>query len=463
MEEDLLHDDSMQEKRERTRWKKLLGRRERENAITGRFRYEELASWLAEVWKAVHPDIPYTITWSYDESGNTHVHRELTTGIEFGSTTFQSVESVSGCPLVAEPIYDYTMRHDGPQLENTAGAYWFHFEHFDALYAVIHNDPEDPSTMIALAAHPPERLNDWIEFGKLCNKKARHLDRTEDVYVIGGTMGHFKPNVEWEDVVLSEEFKNDLANDMEAFFDKGVEIYTKLNLPPFRKLLLVGPPGTGKTMLCAAMAKRALEKGRIVVYVSGSDPDGPVFYKIHRALSIVANSAEPVLLIVEEFDIYLEEKHKAQILNVLDGMETPHNPMGALMIATTNYPEKIDHRIAKRPGRLDRILVVPPIETLELAEKMLRHYMGEQWQDSHQKIVERLVDETGAFVREMAIQARMMAAHSFREDVPFDLLEKSWNTLKNQLDAADDLVPKTKKRPWSFQPIRNGFRQQPDE
>jgi len=104
-----------------------------------------------------------------------------------------------------------------------------------------------------------------------------------------------------------------------------------------------------------------------------------------------------VLLIVEELDIYLQRKDKSLILNVLDGMETPNNPRGALLLATTNYPEVIDERIAKRPGRVDRIIHVPPIQDLEQAERMLMHYMGPQWRDEHRVILADLIGQTGAF------------------------------------------------------------------
>src|SRR5690606_24568783 len=130
-------------------------------------------------------------------------------------------------------------------------------------------------------------------------------------------------------------------------FSEGVEIYKKLRLAPFRKLLLAGVPGTGKTMLCAAMAKLAIQKGRIVVYVSGSDRDGATFEKIQRAFQAVAAARFPTLLIVEELDAYLHGEDKARILNVLDGIESPNNPKGSLLLATTNYPEAIDERLVK--------------------------------------------------------------------------------------------------------------------
>src|SRR5262249_33279013 len=152
---------------------------------------------------------------------------------------------------------------------------------------------------------------------------------------------------------------------MDGFFKKGVPIYRDLGLAPFRKLLFVGPPGTGKSSLCVALAKIALDQRWVVVYVSSSktDPDETNFDNVHRALRTASTARFPVLLIIEDLDAYLMEKdEKSQILNVLDGIESPNNKHGVLLVATTNFPEIIDERIAKRPGRVDRIFYIPPIE-----------------------------------------------------------------------------------------------------
>jgi SpoVK/Ycf46/Vps4 family AAA+-type ATPase len=246
--------------------------------------------------------------------------------------------------------------------------------------------------------------------------------------------------VDWDDVILQSDLKRQILEDVEAFFEEGVDIYKQLKLAPFRKLLLAGVPGTGKTMLCAALAKRAISQKRIVVYVSGSDRDGASFEKIQRAFQAVAAARYPTLLVVEELDAYLRGDDKARILNVLDGVESPNNPQGSLLLATTNYPEAIDERIVKRPGRLDRIFVIPPIQDEDQAEAMLRHYMSDHWHDDHIEIVPQLVDQPGAFVREVALQARMLAAHERKTEVTLDLLEQSVDSLVNQMAADKDFL-----------------------
>jgi ATP-dependent 26S proteasome regulatory subunit len=407
-------------------------------------RYENLARWASDQWQERHPGEPFMVLWASENCGNNLARQRVKAGRKLkGKVRYQGYETLE-CPFVVS-ISDYRIPGRTATLAETVGAFLFNFSAeegpFDVLYISSHYRDEDTS-VIAIAIVPEDRLEAWAAFESQCNNAVRYLERRQDVFIIGGTNAFFKPTVDWQDVILPEDLKNDLRDDMEAFFSDGVEIYQQLNLAPFRKLLLVGPPGTGKTMLCAALAKLALQRKRVVVYVSGADEDGASFHKIHHALNVVASARYPVLMIVEEIDVYLRKDDKAQILNVLDGLESPNNPRGALLLATTNYPEVIDERIAKRPGRMDRIIVIPTIQDVEQAIQMLSRYMGPQWQDSHRSVVPHLVGQTGAFVREVALYARMLAAHNRETTVSLEVLEQSVASLSNQLSTGDDLMPR---------------------
>jgi len=253
------------------------------------------------------------------------------------------------------------------------------------------------------------------------------------------------PKVTWDEIVLPEKLKNDLLEDVSSFFTKGVDVYRRLNLKPFRKLLLAGVPGTGKTMICSALAKWALEQKYLAIYVSsavrrqGTDY-GSSFDKIEQALSVAASSALPTLILLEELDAYLHEEEKALVLNVLDGNESEINDKGTLLIATTNYPEAIDERVLKRPGRLDRIFIIPETRAAVDAEKMLRQYLGALWQDAHKALIPALVGYPGAFIREVAVHALTQCAYDDLDHLSLELLERSFTGLKTQLEARDDFL-----------------------
>ncbi|MBN1201025.1 MAG: ATP-binding protein [Anaerolineae bacterium] len=421
-------------------------------------RYERLALWAREEWQRRQADQPYRLVWASESCGNQLAQSRIQPRRRLKSKAYYTdVEQVE-CDQVI-PISEHVTPGRDTVLGETVGAFVFHFEHpdgpFEVLYVSSYYRDDDPN-IVAIALVPDNRLAPWAKLESLFNDAVRRPSRRQDVYIIGGTNAYFKPTVDWDAVILPARIKQDLRSDMEAFFKEGVPIYQELNLAPFRKLLLVGPPGTGKTMLCAAMAKLALRKKRVVVYVSGADDDGASFHKIHHALNVVANAGYPVLLIVEEIDVYLRKDDKARILNVLDGLESPNNPRGALLLATTNYPEVIDERIAKRPGRMDRIIVIPPIKDEALATEMLQHYMGPQWQPDHAEVVSQLVGQTGAFVREIALHARMLAAHKQQRVVTLETLRQSIGSLTHQINTGDDLMPR-RQIGFGAEPGGNGF------
>lgn len=406
--------------------------------------YERLVKWAQEVWEERCPGRAYVTIWASGECSNRIAQNQIKPGRKLrGKARYEGMEMLT-CPEIV-PISDYGSRGNQMVLTATSGAYAFRFsveneDPFEVIYASSYFD-DDVQDLTAIALVPKDKLETWAAFEFLCARVVRpRIRRRRDVYIIGGTDAFFDPTVDWTDVILPDDLKNDLMDDIEAFFDEGVDIYRKLKLAPFRKLLLAGVPGTGKTMLCAALAKHALNTGRIVVYVSGADRDGASFEKIQRAFQAVASARYPTLLIVEELDAYLQGDDKARILNILDGVESPNNPQGSLLLATTNYPEAIDERISKRPGRLDRIFVVPTIQDEDQAERMLRHYMADQWRDDHIAVIGDLIDQPGAFVREVALQARMLAAHERRTDVTLDLLEQSVESLGRQMRAEKDFL-----------------------
>jgi hypothetical protein len=410
--------------------------------------YERLVQWAKETWQERYPDKPHITIWASSECSNQIARQQVRPGRKLRQGRYEGYESLQSPVIV--PISDYGSRGQQMVLTASAGAFLFKFLDekgvpFEVIYASSYFD-DDVQDLTAIALVPENRLDTWASFESICARAVRpRIRRRRDVYIIGGTDAFFDPTVEWRDVILEDDLKRDIFDDIEAFFNEGIDIYRKLKLTPFRKLLLAGVPGTGKTMLCAALARQALSKRRIVVYVSGSDRDGATFEKIQRAFQAVASARYPTLLIVEEIDAYLRGEDKARILNVLDGVESPNNPGGTLLLATTNYPDAIDDRVFKRPGRLDRIFVIPTIEEPRLAEKMLRHYMADQWQEDHALIVPKLLSQPGAFVREVALHARMLAAHEHKTEVTSAMLEASVNSLLRQMRLESDFL--TQRRP----------------
>ena len=321
------------------------------------------------------------------------------------------------------------------------GAFLFRFDKPDSEESieipVLSSNYTDQGHLVALACIPEQHVEVWHSFESECKRILHAFNPEQRVYIIGGRLSSFVPNVEWDEIILPEKLKSDLLNDIQSFFRRGKDVYKRLNLKPFRKLMLAGVPGTGKTMLCNALAKWALDQGYLVIYISSADYDGPTFRKIDQALEIASTSRYPTLILLEELDAYLHRHEKAIVLNVLDGAESVINDHGTLLIATTNYPEAIDERILKRPGRLDRIFVIPEVKHIEDAERMLKRYLGDLWEEEHRTFVAKLVGYPGAFIREVAVYALTQLAEADGSALSLQLLQQSFDGLKEQVIARE--------------------------
>jgi hypothetical protein len=405
---------------------------------------EPLVTWAAEEWKRRFSDLPCLVMWASGECLNRVSLSRIKAGRKLGNLgTFQGFEPIP-CPLAIPTNWRRNVRGMGIVPAASAGAILFTFESQGQTFPLIvvsvtYHDTYGNIRICPIALCPPPILNLYQLFETLCIRLAREIEPSPRIQVIGGQEDTFEATIDWDDLILGESLKAEVKHEMDAFFDKGIGLYQELKLAPFRKLLFVGPPGTGKSTLCAALAKHALKRKMVVVYVSAADDEGASFGKVYQALRIVAEAKHPTLLIIEELDVYLREQDKSQILNVLDGMEAPNNPRGALMVATTNYPEVIDERIAKRPGRIDRIFMIPPIEDTLQAAKMLQRYMNTSYREEHRAVFSDLIGKTGAFVREIALHSRMAALMAGTPTVSVEMLRHAIHRLDTQLNAGPNL------------------------
>ncbi|MDX1978094.1 MAG: AAA family ATPase [Pseudanabaenaceae cyanobacterium bins.68] len=146
---------------------------------------------------------------------------------------------------------------------------------------------------------------------------------------------------------------------------KRPEIFTKLGLEPPKGVLLVGAPGTGKTLTA-----RSLAQTLGVNYLSVVAPEliskyyGEAEAKLRQLFDQAAQSA-PCLIFIDEIDALVpsraqvegevEKRLVAQLLGLMDGFTASS---GVILLAATNRPEAIDPAL-RRPGRFDREIYFP--------------------------------------------------------------------------------------------------------
>ncbi|EIM90382.1 P-loop containing nucleoside triphosphate hydrolase protein [Stereum hirsutum FP-91666 SS1] len=163
----------------------------------------------------------------------------------------------------------------------------------------------------------------------------------------------------WDDLVLERQFQQGLARDTETFFSSK-DIYQSLGITWKRGLLLLGPPGNGKTESIKVLLK---ESGQAALYVKSFTTQVGPEHGV-RAIFNHARANAPCILVLEDLDSMVGPGVRSFFLNELDGLTKNE---GILTIATTNHPERIDDAILNRPSRFDVkydfILPTPELRT----------------------------------------------------------------------------------------------------
>jgi cell division protease FtsH len=172
--------------------------------------------------------------------------------------------------------------------------------------------------------------------------------------------------VTFKDVAGIEESKEELSEIIDFLVDP--KKFTKLGGRIPKGVLLMGSPGTGKTLLARAIAGEA---GVPFFSISGSD-FVEMFVGVGasrvRDLFVQGKKNAPCIIFIDEIDAVgrhrgaglggghdEREQTLNQLLVEMDGFESNE---GVILIAATNRPDVLDPALL-RPGRFDRRVVVP--------------------------------------------------------------------------------------------------------
>jgi len=282
-----------------------------------------------------------------------------------------------------------------------------------------------------------------FSFGK---SKARTLDETKERVTFADVAGCDEAKVEVSEIV-------DFLRDPTKFQNLGGRIP--------RGVLLLGSPGTGKTLLAKAIAGEA----NVPFFsISGSD-FVEMFVGVGAArvrdMFEQAKKKEPCIIFIDEIDAVGRQRgaglgggndEREQTLNALlvemDGFE---GVSGVIVIAATNRPDVLDSALL-RPGRFDRQVVVP-LPDIRGREQILMVHMRKVPLSADVKagiLARGTPGMSGADLANLVNEAALFAARRSKRFVEMDDFEAAKDKIMMGAERRSVVMPEEERRNTAY-------------
>ncbi len=225
-------------------------------------------------------------------------------------------------------------------------------------------------------------------------------------------------NITFKDVAGINEVKEELSEIVD--FLKNPTKYKNFGIKLPKGVLLVGPPGVGKTMIAKAVAGEANVP---FFYQSGSS-----FVQIYvgigakrvRELFAYAKRYAPSIIFIDEIDAvgkarggFRNDERESTLNQLLSEMDGFEDSSGVIVIAATNKIEVLDEALL-RSGRFDRRVFVSLPNKLEREEIINIYLKDKKHKINTKKIAEITVGFSGAALSTLVNEAAINALKSGR-------------------------------------------------
>ena len=232
-----------------------------------------------------------------------------------------------------------------------------------------------------------------------------------------------KPTVKYTDVAGVDEQLDSVREAVELPLTHP-ELFTKVGVQPPKGVLLVGPPGCGKTLIAKAVAHHT---DATFIRMVGSELAQKYIGeggRLVRELFSLAVSKAPAIIFLDEIDAIGAKRLDSstsgdrevqrtlmQLLAELDGFDSLHD---VKIIAATNRPDILDDALL-RPGRFDRIVEIPLPD--DQARKSILEVHLSKMNTKRVKIsslIEKTKGYSGADLKALCVESGMIAIRNKR-------------------------------------------------
>jgi cell division protease FtsH len=268
-----------------------------------------------------------------------------------------------------------------------------------------------------------------------------------------------RDKVTFDDVAGIEEAKEELQEIIE--FLRDPKKFTRLGGRIPKGVLLVGAPGTGKTLLARAIAGEA---GVPFLSISGSD-FVEMFVGVGasrvRDLFVQGKKNAPCIIFLDEIDAVgrhrgaglggghdEREQTLNQLLVEMDGFESNE---GVILISATNRPDVLDPALL-RPGRFDRQVVVP-VPDVRGRENILKVHTKKtrMADDIELSVIARGTPGfTGADLENMVNEAALLAARRNKDKIDMSDLEDAKDKVLMGTERKSMIISDEEKKTTAF-------------
>lgn len=301
------------------------------------------------------------------------------------------------------------------------------------------SDPNNPTEIVAISTEASafwlNVISGWLPiilFIALIIFMAKQLGKgASSAFTFGKSQARVyssngKKKTTFKDVAGMEESKEELVEVVD--FLKNPKKYTKIGAKIPRGVMLVGAPGTGKTLLARAVAGEA----NVPFFsISGSE-FVEMFVGVGasrvRDLFQKAKKNAPCIIFIDEIDAVgrqrgfgmggghdEREQTLNQILSEMDGFE---NETNVIVMAATNRPDILDSALV-RPGRFDRRVIIDMPNLVEREAILKVHARNKPLESKAdlKKIARQTPGFSGADLENLLNEAALLAAKGNRTKI----------------------------------------------